>query len=58
MDGNGSGVITARLPSGMPIRVELAEPESSDGMTSVGLRDLNLDKAATSDDAAGAASDG
>lgn len=45
MDGSGSRIVTARLPSGVPIRVELAEPESSDGMTSVGLRDLDLDEA-------------
>jgi hypothetical protein len=38
-------VVTARLPSGVPIRVEVARPESGDGMTSVGLRDLDLDKA-------------
>ena len=38
-------VVTARLPSGAPVRVEVAAPESGDGMTSVGLRDLDLDKA-------------
>jgi hypothetical protein len=35
-------VVTARLPSGVPVRVELAGPGSGDGMTSVGLRDLDL----------------
>ena len=38
-------VVTAVLPSGAPVRVEVAAPESGDGMTSVGLQDLNLDKA-------------
>jgi hypothetical protein len=42
---NTMTVVTARLPSGVPVRVEVAEPESGDGMTSVGLRDLDLDKA-------------
>jgi hypothetical protein len=46
MDSDGGGrVVTARLASGTPVRVVLAEPESGDGMTSVGLRDLELDKA-------------
>lgn len=44
MDGSGSRVVTAWLPGGVPVRVELAESESSDRMTSVGLRDLDLDK--------------
>jgi hypothetical protein len=35
-------VVTARLPSGLPVRVELAAPVAGDGMTSVGLRDLDL----------------
>jgi hypothetical protein len=35
-------VVTARLPSGTPVRVELAVPDAGDGMTSVGLRDLDL----------------
>jgi hypothetical protein len=35
-------VVTARLPSGVPVRVELAGPGAGDGMTSVGLRDLDL----------------
>jgi len=38
-------VVTAKLPSGVPIRVEVAESDSSDEMTSVGLKDLDLDKA-------------
>ncbi len=42
---NSTTVVTARLPSGLPVRVEVAAPESGDGMTSVGLRDLDLDKA-------------
>jgi hypothetical protein len=32
--------VTVRLPSGVPVRVELAGP--GDGMTSVGLRDLDV----------------
>ena len=35
-------VVTAKLPSGVPIRVELAGPGTGDGLTSVGLRDLDL----------------
>jgi hypothetical protein len=42
---NAATVVTARLPSGVPVRVELAGPGSGDGMTSVGLRDLDLDAA-------------
>lgn len=38
-------VVTAVLPSGMPIKVEVAEPGDEDEMASVGLRDLELDKA-------------
>ena len=38
-------VVTALLPSGAPVRVEVAVPEPGDGMTSVGLRDLDLDRA-------------
>jgi hypothetical protein len=53
MDGDKSRVVTARLPSGAPVQVELAEPESSDGMASVGLRDLDLDKALGAVGAAG-----
>jgi len=44
-DANAPDVITARLPSGAPIKVEVAGLESGDGMTSVGLRDLDLDSA-------------
>jgi Trypsin-co-occurring domain 1 len=42
---NATMVVTARLPSGAPVRVEVAGAESSDGMTSVGLRDLDLGNA-------------
>jgi len=42
---NVTSVVTARLPSGAPVKVEVSGPESDDGMTSVGLRDLNLDEA-------------
>lgn len=42
---NNTRVVTARLPSGDTIRLQLAEVGSSDGMTSVGLQDLSLDKA-------------
>lgn len=42
---NATSVVTARLPSGVPIRVEVAGSGAGDGMTSVGLRDLDLDKA-------------
>ena len=38
-------VVTARLPDGVPIRVELAEPVPVGGMQSVGLGALDLDKA-------------
>jgi hypothetical protein len=38
-------VVTARLPSGAPVRIQVTGPESGDGMTSVGLRDLDLDNA-------------
>jgi hypothetical protein len=39
-------VITAVLPSGMPIKVEIAQPgDDEDEMASVGLRDLELGKA-------------
>jgi Trypsin-co-occurring domain 1 len=43
--GKTMTVVTALLPSGAPVRVEVAAPESGDGITSVGLRDLDLDKA-------------
>ena len=42
---NATTVVTARLPSGAPVRVEVAGAESGDGMTSVGLRDLDLGNA-------------
>lgn len=42
---SASTLVTARLPSGTPIRVEVAGSGAGDGMTSVGLRDLDLDKA-------------
>jgi hypothetical protein len=42
---NGTRVVTARLPSGEPVRVAVAASESGDELTSVGLRDLDLDKA-------------
>ena len=40
-------VITAVLPSGIPIKVEIAQPGAGDEdeMASVGLRDFELDKA-------------
>jgi hypothetical protein len=41
----GGQVVTARLASGVPVRVMLTESELGDGMTSVGLRDLDLDRA-------------
>lgn len=44
-DDNAARVVTARLPNGMPIRVELAERASAGGMQSVGLGDLDLNKA-------------
>jgi hypothetical protein len=42
---NATMVVTAWLPSGAPVRVQVTGAESSDGMTRVGLRDLDLDKA-------------
>lgn len=42
---NVTTAVTARLPSGAPIRIEVTESGTGDGMTSVGLRDLDLDKA-------------
>lgn len=36
------GIVTAVLPSGNPIRVEIAGADPRDGMTSVGLRDFDL----------------
>jgi hypothetical protein len=41
-------VVTARLPSGVPVRVELSAPGAGDGMTSAGLRDLDLSGALAS----------
>lgn len=41
----GRTVVTAKLPSGEPIRVELTSSDSNDGMSNVGLRDLELAKA-------------
>lgn len=40
---NTTRVVTAKLPSGVPIRVEVAGSDSGDPMTSVGLRDLDRD---------------
>ena len=42
---SGPAVVTARLPSGVPVRVELAGPGPGGGMASVGLADLDLDRA-------------
>jgi Trypsin-co-occurring domain 1 len=42
---NATTVVTAWLPSGAPVRVEVAGSGSGDGITSVGLRDLDLNKA-------------
>jgi hypothetical protein len=44
-DENATGLVTAKLPSGVPIRVAVIGSEPGDGLTSVGLRDLDLDKA-------------
>ncbi|HEV2377689.1 MAG TPA: CU044_2847 family protein [Streptosporangiaceae bacterium] len=44
-EGQTTTVVTALLPSGAPVRLEVAAPESRDGMTSVGLQDIHLDKA-------------
>jgi hypothetical protein len=38
-------VVTAKLPSRIPVRVEVTGPDSGDGMTSVGLGELNLNTA-------------
>jgi hypothetical protein len=43
--GQVAKAVTAQLPSGVAIRVEVADDGSGDGMGSVGLRDLDLDKA-------------
>jgi hypothetical protein len=37
--------VTARLPSGVAVKVEAAADESGDGLTSVGLKDYDLSKA-------------
>jgi hypothetical protein len=42
---NATTVVTAKLPSGAPIRVEVAGAGTGDGLTSVGLRDLDLSAA-------------
>jgi NTP-dependent ternary system trypsin peptidase co-occuring protein len=43
---NGSelstSVVTAKLPSGIPVRIEINASDATDGVTSVGLRDLDL----------------
>jgi hypothetical protein len=48
MNGDGAGqvvrAVTARLPSGVAVKVEAAT-DSADGMTSVGLRDYDLSAA-------------
>jgi hypothetical protein len=47
MDGAASTpkTVMAKLPSGLPIRVEIAGSDSGDGLVSVGLRDLDLSAA-------------
>lgn len=35
-------VVTARLPSGVPVKVQLTGQGAGDGIASVGLRDLDL----------------
>ena len=44
MNGSDERVetVTAQLPSGVPVRVELAGSSAGDGVTSVGLGDLDL----------------
>lgn len=42
---NVTRVVTAKLPSGIPVRVEVAGSGSEDGMSSVGLAELDLDTA-------------
>jgi hypothetical protein len=44
-DTDAPGAVTVRLPSGTPVKIEVAGPAGDDGMASVGLRDLNLDSA-------------
>jgi hypothetical protein len=43
--GNSTDVVTARLPSGTPIKVEISGVPSDDGMASVGMQPFDLDKA-------------
>jgi Trypsin-co-occurring domain 1 len=38
-------VVSARLPSGIRVGVEVSGPDSGDAMTSVGMRDFNLSEA-------------
>ena len=47
MDGseNTARVVTAKLPSGAPIRIEVLEAGYVDGITNVGLQDFDLNKA-------------
>jgi hypothetical protein len=42
---NSPRAVTAVLPSGVPIRIEVVGASTGDGMSSVGLRSLELDKA-------------
>jgi Trypsin-co-occurring domain 1 len=42
---NATTVVTARLPSGAPVRIEVAGLASGDGPASVGLHNLDLGKA-------------
>lgn len=44
-DDRPAEVVTAKLPGGALVRVELAGPGAGDGMTSVGLRDLDVSAA-------------
>lgn len=44
-DQRAPGTVTAKLPSGALIQVEIAESGSGDGMTSVGLKDADIAKA-------------
>lgn len=44
VEGSGMQAVTAKLPSGVAVKVEAAT-DSADGMTSVGLRDYDLSKA-------------
>lgn len=47
MDGTEdvARLVTAKLPSGIPVRVEVTGSDSGDGMTSVGLAGLDLNTA-------------